>query len=118
MEATRNRLKFTSILILTVFAFSGCSKDHPDYYCDYNFIITISPEGSGSVSECPKCGPTEIELRYTKFTAIPNEGYVFKEWILEDGRTNTINPLPYLSYWCDEKGATIRITAVFEEVNE
>ena len=110
--------KLLVFLLVIPSVFLGCSKDDPDYYCDYNFVITISPEGSGTVSICPKCGPTEVEMKLTKFTAIPNQGYVFKEWIVEDDFAGDTNPLTYYSYGCDEKGATIRITAVFEQIEE
>jgi hypothetical protein len=115
VEMLTRYLNLFALLLLIPLFFSGCSKDDPDYYCDYNFVITISPEGAGTVSECDKCGP---EMRYAGLTAIPNQGYEFKEWILENGEINDNNPLFYFSYWCDEKGRTIRITAVFEEIEE
>lgn len=76
MEAIKTRLNAITIILLSVFAILGCSKDDPDYYCDYNFVVTISPEGSGNVSECNRCGP---DNEYIILTATPNQGYEFKE---------------------------------------
>ena len=108
-------LNLCAFLLAIPLFFLGCSKDDPDYYCDPNFVITISPEGSGNVSECNRCGP---ENEYNILTAIPNQGYEFKEWIRDDRTIDTINPLRIFNKWCDEKGTTVRIIAVFEPIDE
>ena len=93
----------------------GCSGNDDDPYCEDTFelVINISPENSGTVQ---KTIMERVEdWPQTVLTAVPNEGYAFKEWIRGDGETSTNNP--YLINNCGTRG-TVTLTVVFEQIEE
>lgn len=110
--------KFFTILILLVIPiiFMGCSKDNdPNYNCSFQLVIKIVPEGGGSVDVDFFQGSGawgELPSSYW-ISAQPNEGYVFKEWIMPDGKLSDDNPD---QVGCQEGSGTL--TAVFEEIVE
>ena len=129
-------LAFDSCSNLTEITYNGTkaqwnnvSKDNAFYnlsnltvHCtdgDVNYAkldISVSPEGSGSVTTSPKAvTATTGDTFYVKnsevtFTASHNSGYGFKQWKYFDGNEEVyiVNPMPIYV------GGNITMTAVFE----
>jgi hypothetical protein len=120
---------FTSLafVFLVSFSFTGCVDEidlSPDPSCgrSIDFIIGVSPEGAGSVTKSEYVNSEGLNglmpFQVIQFTAIPNEGYQFKEWDLTPLADAYINPLSLVPCDLSATLTTVRVTAVFELIEE
>ena len=109
-----------AVLLLLPTIFTGCSKDDDDNEigCSFELVIKITPEGSGTVEKevLPREG---LRPPMYKLTAVPNEGYTFKEWRYPDGSTSNDNTIYISCATADYYGVETRTrTAVFVETED
>ena len=123
------RRLFTSLAFVLVvsLSFTGCVDEidfSPDPTCgrSIDFIIGVSPEGAGSVTKSEYVNSFGLNglmpFQVIEFFAIPKEGYQFIKWDLNLPVDKDINPLSLVPCDLSTTLTTIRVTAIFETIEE
>jgi hypothetical protein len=118
---------YLALVLVVSFYFAGCSSESdfsPDPTCgrSINFIIGISPEGTGNVTKSEYVNSEGLNglmpFQVIQFYAIPKEGYRFIKWDLTPMADRDENPISFVPCNLSTSTTTIRVMAIFEKIEE
>lgn len=118
-----------ALLLWVIFSLINCSSESlddfsPDPTCGrtISFQVSVSPAGAGSVTRTEYVNSFGLNglmpFQVIEFFASPTEGYQFVKWDLSPMSDREENPISLIPCNISSSVTTVRVSAIFEVLEE